>query len=70
VVQHQPIVTKDINERGQVDLIDFQSVPDGEFKLILNYQDYNSKFVCLRQSKNATELAHQLLSIFLTFGAP
>jgi len=33
VVQHQPIVTKESNERDQVDLINFQSVPDGKFKL-------------------------------------
>lgn len=30
VVQH--IATKDFNERGQVDLIDFQSIADGKFK--------------------------------------
>uniref|UniRef100_A0A2S2P6X4 Uncharacterized protein n=1 Tax=Schizaphis graminum TaxID=13262 RepID=A0A2S2P6X4_SCHGA len=50
VVQNQFIVTKDFNERSQIiALIDFQSVPDEKFKLILNYQDHNTKFVCLRQ---------------------
>ena len=29
-----------MNLRCQVDLIDMQSQPDGEFKFILNYQDH------------------------------
>ncbi|XP_025192476.1 KRAB-A domain-containing protein 2-like [Melanaphis sacchari] len=60
------------NERGQVDLVDFQSVPDGKFKWILNYQDHSTKFLSLRslESKRASEVANNLLSIFLTFGAP
>ena len=35
---HTPILTKGFGTRGQVDLIDFQSTPDGEFKYLLNYQ--------------------------------
>ncbi|XP_008182430.1 KRAB-A domain-containing protein 2-like [Acyrthosiphon pisum] len=68
----KPIISKDFNERGQVDLVDFQSVPDGKFKWILNYQDHSTKFLSLRpiESKRASEVANNLLSIFLTFGAP
>lgn len=68
----KPITSKDFNERGQVDLIDFQSLPDGKYKWILNYQDHSTKFVSLRplQTKRAAEVASQLLKIFLTFGAP
>lgn len=68
----RPILSKDFNERGQVDLIDFQSLPDQNYKWILNYQDHSTKFLFLRplQSKRAEEVARQLLSIFLLIGAP
>ncbi|XP_060845447.1 KRAB-A domain-containing protein 2-like [Rhopalosiphum padi] len=68
----KPIVTKDFNERGQVDLVDFQSTPDGKYKWIMNYQDHNTKFLLLHplESKRAIEVANKLLTIFLTFGAP
>lgn len=33
----KPIITKDFNERGQIDLVDFQSTPDGKYKWIMNY---------------------------------
>ena len=42
---HKPILTKGLGSRGQVDLIDFQSCPDGSFKFLLNYQDHGA---CLR----------------------
>ncbi|KAL4120448.1 hypothetical protein QTP88_013139 [Uroleucon formosanum] len=68
----KPITTADFNERAQIDFVDFQSVPDGKFKWILNYQNHATKFVILRplESKRATEVAYELLSILLTFGAP
>ena len=58
--------------RVQVDLIDFQSLPDGEYKYILTYVNHFSKFCELRPltSKRATEVAVNLLDIFLIFGAP
>lgn len=68
----RPIVSKDFNERGQVDLIDFQSLPDKQYKWILNYQDHATKFLFLRpmETKRAEEVASNLLSIFLLIGAP
>lgn len=69
----KPIRSSDLNSRGQVDLIDMQSQPDGNFKWILNYQDHFTKFVHLRplQRKCADEVALTLLDIFLTTnGAP
>jgi len=68
----KPILSKDFNERGQVDLIDFQSLPDGKYKWILNYQDHHTKFISLLplESKRAVDVASNLLTIFLTFGAP
>lgn len=47
----KPIKSKDFNVREQMDLTDFQSCPDGEFKWLLNYQDHSTKFLYLRQFK-------------------
>ncbi|CAF1453137.1 unnamed protein product [Rotaria magnacalcarata] len=68
----RPILSNDFHSRGQVDLIDMQSSPDGKFKFILNYQDHFTKFCILRplKSKTAAEVAYNLLDIFTTFGAP
>lgn len=68
----KPIITNDWNHRGQVDLIDFQSTPDGEYKWLMNYQDHLTKFTHLRplKSKRADEVASELLKIFLEFGTP
>lgn len=68
----KPILHSEMNSRCQVDLIDFQTQPDGNFKFIMVYQDHLTKFVLLRalQSKRATEVAYHLNDIFLTIGAP
>lgn len=68
----KPIISTHMNSRCQVDLIDFQSQPDGEFKFIFVYQDHLTKFVVLRPltSKRAEEVAAQLLDVFLLLGAP
>ncbi|XP_045451043.1 KRAB-A domain-containing protein 2-like [Melitaea cinxia] len=61
-----------MNSRCQVDLIDFQTQPDGNFKFIMVYQDHLTKFVLLRalQCKRAAEVAYHLNDIFLTIGMP
>jgi len=51
-----------MNSRCQIDLIDTQAQPDGNYKFILVYQDHLTKF--------AKEVAYVLLDIFTTFGAP
>ncbi|XP_044741411.1 KRAB-A domain-containing protein 2-like [Chrysoperla carnea] len=58
--------------RGQIDLIDFQSLPDHEYKWILLYKDIKTNFIFLRplQTKRASETAIELLKIFLETGAP
>lgn len=68
----KPLLIKDFNSRGQVDLVDMQSMRDGDFKFILHYQDHLTKFAVLRPltSKLAAEVGFQLLDIFLLFGAP
>ena len=35
----KPILSKTLNSRGQMDLIDMQTCPDGEYKQLLVYQD-------------------------------
>ncbi|CAC5393701.1 unnamed protein product [Mytilus coruscus] len=63
----KPIISADFNCRGQVDLVDLQSVPDNEFKWIMHYQDHLTKFSVLRalKFKRAAEVAYHLLDIFL-----
>ncbi|CAF1072263.1 unnamed protein product [Didymodactylos carnosus] len=58
--------------KQQVDLIDFQSKPDGEYKFLMNYQDHFNKFTVLRPLKNKTavEVGRELVNIFSLFGAP
>lgn len=61
-----------MNSRCQVDLIDMQTQPDGDYKFILVYQDHLTKFVQIRplKTKTAAEVAKRLYEIFMTFGAP
>jgi len=68
----KPIISKEMNSRCQIDLIDMQAQPDGNYKFILVYQDHLTKFVNLRplHHKRAEEVAYVLLDIFTTFGAP
>ena len=49
-----------------------QSMPNGQYKWIMVYQDHLTKFCILHPlaSKRAAEVAHQLMDIFLMFGAP
>lgn len=66
----KPMVFSNFN--SLIDLIDFQSQPDREYKFIMVYQDHLTKFVVLRplKSKTAEEVAYHLLDIFTMFGAP
>ena len=68
----KPILATYFNERGQVDLVDMQTLPDGNYKWIMHYQDHLSKYHFLRPltSKTAKEVAENLLKIFVDFGAP
>ena len=65
----KPILSKDFSSRAQVDM---QSMCQGQYKWIMNYQDHLTKFCVLRPltSKRAAEVAYQLLDIFLLLGAP
>lgn len=68
----RPITANDFNDRVQVDLVDFQSLPDGNFKFVLHYQDFLTKYHLLRPMpcKTALNVAKHVLQIFVDFGAP
>lgn len=68
----KPIISTNFNSRGQVDLMDFQSCPDKNYKWLFNYQDHLTKLLFLRplQTKTANEVANELLKIFLEVGGP
>ncbi|XP_004441803.1 PREDICTED: SCAN domain-containing protein 3 [Ceratotherium simum simum] len=70
VLTSKPI--KEVNSRCQVDLIDMQLNPDGEYKYIMHYQDLRTKLSFLRslKSRRPKEVAHALLDIFTIIGAP
>jgi hypothetical protein len=40
----KPLLSKDFNSRGQVDLVDMQSMSDGDFKFSMHYQDHPEGF--------------------------
>ena len=69
---HKPILTSGMGVRGQVDLIDLQSCPDGSFKYLLNYQDHGIKLYESRPltSKRNIAVAYALLDIFSLIGPP
>jgi hypothetical protein len=60
------ILTEGFGIRGQVDLIDFQSMPDGEFKFLFNCIDHGVPLV----AKRASSVAVALLGIFTEQGPP
>ena len=66
------IVTEGFGVRGQVDLIDFQIMPDGLFKYLLNFLDHGVKKLTSipLTSKRASSVAFALLTIFTEQGPP
>jgi hypothetical protein len=68
----KPIITHGFGTRGQVGLIDFQSMPDGNFRFLLNYNDHGVKFLFSipLTGKHASCIAIALLEIFTVVGQP
>ena len=68
----KPIISKDYCSRAQVDLIGMQFMTKAQYKWIMNYQDHLTKLCVLRPltSKRASEVAYQLLDIFLLLSVP
>ena len=69
---YMPIITHGMNMRGQVDLIDLQSMADGEYKYILNYQDHGIKDAYAEPLKTKTvlEITFALIRIWKIIGPP
>jgi len=69
---HRPILTSGFGARGQIDCIDLQSMPDGNFVYLLNYQDHGVKFMFSipMTSKRSSAVAWALIEIFTTIGPP
>ena len=69
---HKPILTRGFGTKGQIDLIDMQSCPDGKSVFLLNYQDSGTKLMDARDlsTKRSVAIAFALLDIFTTIGAP
>ncbi|CAB3234185.1 unnamed protein product [Arctia plantaginis] len=66
------VTSRNLWAGGQFEMIDFQSCADGEYKWLLIYQNIGTKFITVRplKSSSVTEIASELLTIFLTLGAP
>jgi hypothetical protein len=66
------IITVGFVVRGQVDLIDFQSMPDGDFQLLMNNIDHGIKKLLSIPlvAKRAASVALALLTIFTKEGPP
>eukprot|EP00970_Alexandrium_tamarense_P011602 scaffold2552_cov172-Alexandrium_tamarense.AAC.1 len=69
---HTPLITRGFQARGQIDLIDMQSTPDGEFRFILSYRCHGTKFCWLEplRSKEKKSVAWALFCIFTVLGPP
>jgi hypothetical protein len=72
VARIKNIVTEGFGVRGQVNLIDFQSMPDGDFKYLLNYLDHGVKKLNSMPLvfKKASSIAYALVTIFTDQGPP
>ena len=68
----QPIVSHGFGTRGQLDLIDFQSMPDGSFCFLLNYIDHGVKFLFSIPivHTTASSIVIALLQIFTMIVSP
>ena len=68
----QPIITVGMCVRGQANIINLQSMPDGAFKFLLNYIDNGvKKLTCIPiTSKQASCVAFALFTIFTETGPP
>ena len=66
------IITPGFNVRGLVNLVDFQSMPDGEFRYLLNYIDHGIKYLFSIPivRKRASCIAIALFQIFTLIGPP
>ena len=68
----QPIIVERVLERIQIDLIDFRTSSDGQYKWVCQIKDHFSKFTALYalKSKRASEIADCLANFLMFCGPP
>jgi hypothetical protein len=68
----KPIITHGFGTQGQINLINFQSMPDGNFRFLMNYINHGVKFLFSipLTCKRASCIAVALLEIFTVVGPP
>jgi hypothetical protein len=68
----ESISSERFNQRIQIDIIDFQFMPDDGYRFILYAQDHFTKFCHLRpiKAKTVQDVVKELISIFASFGPP
>ena len=66
----RPMIALGFLTRVQMDLIDFSSRPDGDYRYILHVRDHFSKYSWAfpLTSKRASEVAEKIVELFCTFG--
>lgn len=71
-VASKPLIYNRVWSRCQLDLIDFQATPCGEYKFLMRLREHLTKFCVLRplSEKTPEAVAEQLRNIFCLFGAP
>ena len=55
----RPILSTALNDRGQVDLIDYRTLPDGVFKWILHYKEHLTTFSTVEHRNRHEEKVHK-----------
>lgn len=62
----------EFNSRCQFDIIDLHSWPTDDYRYVLVYQDFETKFLTLRALRyaKAEDVSKELLNIFFLLGAP
>jgi transposase InsO family protein len=71
-VSAKPIVSNGFLHRVQIDLVSFERNPDGKYRYIAHLRDHFTRFswTCPLQSKEASEVAAFIFSVFTVFGPP
>ena len=61
----KPIVSTEILERVQIDLVDMRNCPDGEYNWIAHMEDHNGQFHVLwpQKKKEGKKFTHYLLTL-------
>jgi hypothetical protein len=68
---HQQLLIRGMGVRAQIDLVDYQSMPNRSYNYVLDHQDLGIKFCQLHPLRQKTHKAVAIeLDIFCIFGPP